>query len=131
MKKITTITLTLASVLVLTVLLTCPIYGQDVQKAGNDKNQMPQEVLKITKKSCANCHYVPATGFSISLLNFSKFEKLSDKKKASFASSVCKMVSKGKMPPKSFLEKHPDAALTADEIKTLCDWAESLKVVKK
>ena len=128
MKKFIATTLALASVLVLTVLITSPVYGQNT---GEDKTQLPQEVLKITKKSCANCHYEPATGFSISLLNFSKFAKLSDKKKASFARSVCKMASKGKMPPKSFLEKHPNATLTTDEIKTLCDWAESLKIVKK
>ncbi len=128
MKKFIATTLALASFLLLTVLITSPVYGQNTSE---DKTQLPQEVMKITKKSCSNCHYEPATGFSISLLNFSKFEKLSNKKKASFAGSVSKMVSKGKMPPKSFLEKHPDAVLAADEIKTLNDWAESLKVIKK
>jgi hypothetical protein len=44
---------------------------------------------------------------------------------------MCKELSKGKMPPKSFREDHPEAIPTSDEIKTICDWAQSLQVEGK
>jgi len=37
------------------------------------------------------------------------------------------MLTKGKMPPKSFKESNPDAVPTEKEIKTICAWAESIK----
>jgi hypothetical protein len=41
------------------------------------------------------------------------------------------MVTKGKMPPKGFLEKNPGTVLTQDEIKTICDWSVSIAVSQK
>jgi len=131
MKKIIMYSLVLVGVLVLTKLLAGPSLTQNFQNGGDDKKQLPPEVISIVEKSCYSCHANPAKGLPLSLLNFSKWNELSAKKQASKAKSICNLVSKGKMPPKGFLEKHPEATLTKDEIKVLCDWAESLKVVKK
>lgn len=123
--------LVLVGVLVLTKLLAGPSLIQNLQNGGDEKKQLPPEVVNIVQKSCYNCHAEPAKGLPLSLLNFSKWNELSSKKQASKAKSICNLVTKGKMPPKGFLEKHPEATLTKEEIKVLCDWAESLKTVKK
>jgi hypothetical protein len=52
-------------------------------------------------------------------------------KQADKAADMCKMVSKDKMPPKSFREKNPGAAPSKDEAKIICDWATSIQIVKK
>jgi len=131
MKKIIMLSSVIVGVIVLTRLLASPSFANNLQKEGDDKKPLPTAVENIVKKSCFNCHAEPAKGLSISLLNFSKWDKLSPKKQSSKSKSMCSEISGGKMPPKNFLEKHPDAALTNDEIKIICDWAESLKVVKK
>ena len=41
------------------------------------------------------------------------------------------MVTKGKMPPKHFTDKHPDGVPSKEEIKTICDWAQQPQVVNK
>jgi hypothetical protein len=64
-------------------------------------------------------------------LDLSNWDKFSMEKQADKAADMCKMVSKDKMPPKSFREKNPGAAPTKDEAKIICDWAASIKIVKK
>lgn len=131
MKKIIMYSLVLVGVLVLTKLLAGPSNIQNLQNGGDEKKQLPPEVVSIVQKSCYNCHSETAKGLSKSLLNFSKWDELSSKKQTSKAKAICNLTTKGKMPPKGFLEKNPNATLTKEEIKVLCDWAESLKAVKK
>jgi hypothetical protein len=64
-------------------------------------------------------------------LDLSNWDKFSMEKQADKAADMCKMVSKDKMPPKSFREKNPGAAPTQEETKIICDWAKSIRIVKK
>ena len=64
-------------------------------------------------------------------LNLSNWDKFSMEKQSGKAKDMCKMVSKDKMPPKSFREKNPGAAPTKSEAKIICDWASSIQIVKK
>ena len=64
-------------------------------------------------------------------LNLSNWDKFSLEKQADKAKDMCKMVSKGKMPPKDFREKNPGAAPNKDEGKIICDWATSIQIVKR
>lgn len=128
MKKLITNIIVVSGILILNL---HPVNHLFAQKSGNEKKPIPQEVLDITKKSCDKCHAEPAKGLPISLINFSKWENLSAKKQASKSKAICNEVTKSKMPPKKFLEKNPEAALSKEEIQIICDWAKSLQLVKK
>jgi hypothetical protein len=87
--------------------------------------------MKIAERSCVKCHTEGGNGMALMHLNLSNWDKFSLEKQADKAKDMCKMVSKDKMPPKSFREKNPGAAPTKDEAKIICDWASSIQIVKK
>jgi hypothetical protein len=64
-------------------------------------------------------------------VNLTDWNKYSPEKQADKAKDMCEQMTKSKMPTKSFLTKHPDAAVSPEELKTLCAWAESIQVAKK
>ncbi len=128
MKKLIKISLTATSVL---IFLLVSINLASAQKTEAVGKPIPDGITKITNKACAACHAEPASGMAISALNLSKWEAYSAKKQASKAEAICNKVSNDKMPPKKFKEKHPEAVLTKEEIKTLCDWSATLNPPKK
>jgi hypothetical protein len=77
------------------------------------------------------CHTEGGNGMALMHLDLSNWDKFSMEKQADKAADMCKMVSKGKMPPKGFREKNPGAAPTKDEAKIICDWATSIRIIKK
>ena len=87
--------------------------------------------MKIAERSCVKCHTEGGNGMALMHLNLSNWDKYSPEKQASKAKDMCKMVTKDKMPPKSFRESHPDGVPSEAEIKTICDWAASIQVSKK
>ena len=101
------------------------------QKEGNVSKPISPAVMKISERSCVKCHTEGGNGMALMHLNLSNWDKFSPEKQADKAKDMCKMVSKGKMPPKGFREKNPGAAPTNDEEKTICDWATSIQIVKK
>jgi hypothetical protein len=54
------------------------------------------------------------------------WDKMKTKKQAKKGKQINKKVSKGAMPPKGFLEKHPDAVLTAEQKKTISAWVRAM-----
>ena len=131
MKKLFKIYVAVASVLFITALIINPVSAQSAQKGGEKSKAIPDSVMKIAEKSCVSCHAEPGNGMALSHVNLSKWDKYSPEKQAAKAKDMCNMVSKGKMPKKSFTDKHPEGIPTKDDIKTLCAWAESLQVTKK
>jgi hypothetical protein len=101
------------------------------QKEGPVSKPIAPGVMKIAERSCVKCHTEGGNGMALMHFNLSNWDKFSPEKQAGKAKDMCKMVSKGKMPPKSFREKNPGAAPTEDETKIICDWATSIKVGKK
>ena len=99
--------------------------GQTVSKSGKALN-IPDPVYKIFEKSCMTCHSEGGKKIAMSHLNFSKWDKYNSEKQASKAKDICEMVTKGKMPPKAFRESKPDLIPTADQLKNICQWSESL-----
>ena len=63
-------------------------------------------------------------------MNLSDWDKMKAKKQAKKGKQINKKISKGAMPPKGFLEKHPDAAITVEQKKTITDWVASLHKIK-
>jgi len=131
MKKNTMITVAFAVVLFYTAFLANPVCAQAAQKTGDVQKPIPAEVMKFLEKSCMGCHAEGGSKMAMSVVNISSWDKYSPEKQAAKAKKMGKMVTKEKMPPKSFRSSNPDAVPTKEEIKLLCDWANSLQVAKK
>ena len=103
--------------------------------------EMPPAVDATIKRSCYDCHsnetkypwYTNVQPVAWWMknhidegrreLNFSQFSTYQPRKKKHKLEEICEQVSKGEMPLPSYLWGHSDAALTADDKKLLCDWA--------
>jgi hypothetical protein len=115
----------------ISILLVCAlfIFASATKDGGGTK--IPDRILKIADKSCVKCHTEPGNGMALAHLNLSSWDKYSAEKQGAKAKAMCNMVSKDKMPPKSFREKHPEGVPSTEEIKTICDWAGTIEVSKK
>jgi cytochrome c553 len=91
-----------------------------------DSSSVPPAVHKIMVTSCLACHGIGGKSMALSHVKMSEWSSYSPEKQASKAEAMCKMVTKGKMPPKGFLNDHPEAKLTPEQITTICNWSESL-----
>lgn len=60
-------------------------------------------------------------------MNLSEWDQLKPKKQMKTSKKINKKVSKEAMPPSGFLEKHPEAALTALQKESISAWAQSLQ----
>jgi len=101
--------------------------AQSDQKDIVQSNPIPEEVMKIVEKACVNCHSEPGKTLALSHLNLSEWDQYSIEKQAGKAKAMCNEITKDKMPPQKFRANFPEAVLTTDEIKTICDWAQSLQ----
>jgi cytochrome c553 len=91
-----------------------------------DSSAIPPAVHTIMVTSCLACHGVGGKGMALAKVKMSEWSSYSPEKQASKAEDMCKVVTKGKMPPSGFLKDHPEAKLTQEQIKTICDWSASL-----
>jgi hypothetical protein len=130
MKKTVKLQALVAGILFTAALLINP-FASHSASPGSGGKAIPESVMKIAGKSCVKCHTEGGNGMALMHLNLSTWDKFSPDKQASKAKDMCKMVTKDKMPPKSFRESHKDGIPSQDEIKTICDWAESIQVTKK
>ncbi len=128
MKKLLVIAFAIVSVIFMAAVILGPVAAQ---KSSGGGKPIPENVVKIASKSCVNCHAEPGNPMAIEHVNLTIWEKYSAEKQAKKAQKMCDMVTMGKMPPKSFREKHPEGVPNKEEIKTICDWAASLQVAKK
>jgi Haem-binding domain len=131
MKKAITLSFTILGVVFLTSMVFNHSAAQTSTKAGIVSKPISPKVMKIADRSCVKCHTEPGNGMALAHLNLSNWDKFSMEKQADKAKDMCKMVSKDKMPPKSFREKNPGGAPTQQEVKTICDWAQSIQIIKK
>jgi cytochrome c5 len=129
MKKLLSIVLTVASFIFTAILFVNPLTAQSALKGGGSK--IPEDVMKIADKSCMHCHAEPGSPMALMHLDLSNWDKYSPEKQAGKAKDMCKMVTKDKMPPKIFCKNHPDDVPNEKDLKTICDWAQSLQVDKK
>ena len=114
---------TAIAVILLTVVLSAfaPYSG----KGGQDGSKpISDDVLKILNNSCAKCHTQGGSGAALANLNLTKWESYDSAKQAKKATAICRTVQSGKMPPKSFINKNPGAALTDAQKTLICSWAQ-------
>ena len=131
MKKAIIITFAVLGIVFLTSMIINHSSAQSSQKTGIVSKPISPAVMKIADRSCVKCHTEGGNGMALMHLNLSNWDKFSMEKQADQAKDMCNMVSKGKMPPKSFREKNPGAAPTKDEAKIICDWSKSIQIIKK
>lgn len=131
MKKLITLSVAIAAFLFIIALVINQAFARTAPDSGVVGKSIPKNVMKIADKSCVRCHTEPGDFMALSHLNLSIWEKYSPEKQAAKAKAMCTMVTKDKMPPKGFRAKNPNGVPTNEELKTLCDWAESIQVTKK
>lgn len=87
---------------------------------------MPENVHSTFKNSCMGCHATDGNKLAMTKLDFSKWDQYKPKKQVKKAAAICKMVTKGSMPPKKFRESHPDKVPTTAQIEEICKWSGTL-----
>ena len=92
------------------------------------KLDMPDNIKAILDNSCMGCHNNESKSTKGKMkLNFDKFNdgKYSKGKQIAKLNGIVKTLGKGKMPPKKFIAKYPDRALSAEDTKALSEWAKA------
>lgn len=103
--------------------------------------QLDPKVAAILDRSCYDCHsnktrwpwysnVAPVSWFVIdhvdhgrSHLNFSEWGKYTREEKRTHLGQFCDLVTGGWMPLSSYTPLHPDAKLSDEDKKVICDWA--------
>ncbi len=115
------------------------VQGETLQAA----TAVPENVQAILNRSCNDCHtnetvypwyakIQPSAWFLADHIkegrgemNFSLWNTYEARRKKRKLEEICEQVETKEMPLPSYLWIHRDAALSDDEIKTLCDWTKS------
>ena len=84
---------------------------------------IPEDVLVVLNNSCGKCHNQGGSGAALANLNLTKWDNYDAVKQAKKAEAICRTITTGKMPPKSFLRKNPQAALTDLQKTLVCNWS--------
>ena len=115
-----------ASLILLIVCIASPVKAQGVQKEAEKSKPIPAAVTAILEKSCIGCHSADGSSLAKMHVNFTEWGEYSAEELTSTGQDIAKILNKGKMPPKKFLKKYPEAKLTEEEKTTLIKWAEAL-----
>lgn len=105
--------------------------------------EVSPQVATILDRSCNDCHsnktrwpwysrVAPVSWLVIdhvnhgrSHLNFSEWGRLDRREAADMLTVICKEVKSGTMPLSSYTPLHPGSELSGEDVKLLCDWANS------
>ena len=86
--------------------------------------EMPEEVSAIVQNKCFGCHNTDSRNNKAKeKLDFKLLESLGGPDKVHILRDMGDVLKDDEMPPKKFLDRNPDKALTKDERKTLMNWA--------
>ncbi len=89
--------------------------------------EVPAEVQSIIDKSCVGCHNSDSKNLKgKKKLSFDELAGLKITKQISKLEGIYEVLESGDMPPKKFLQKMPEAALTEDEVVLMATWASDL-----
>lgn len=129
MRRIYSLLAVIALVSIAAMMLLGPSNASSQAKSTTAKGfVIPDSVVNIAKLSCLTCHVDGGKVMAMGKVNLSKWDTYSPEKQIAKALDMCKMVTNGKMPPKAFRASHPEGVPTAKQIKTICNWANSLKI---
>ena len=85
---------------------------------------MPENVKAIIDNSCFGCHNTGSQNDDAKeKLDFKKLDGLSTIKKISAYKNIGETIEENKMPPKKFLQRRPEKALSEEQKKVMLSWA--------
>ena len=87
----------------------------------------PLAVYQLLKPSCMPCHSDAGRDKPRNAVNFTAWQKYTPTEQKMLAASILSEVNKKSMPPRGFLNSHPAAALTDEQISKLAQWCDSVK----
>ncbi|WP_347840617.1 heme-binding domain-containing protein [uncultured Draconibacterium sp.] len=88
------------------------------------KSVMPENVKAVIDKSCFGCHNTDSKNEDgKDALDFKKLDSLSKIKQISAYKEISEVVEENDMPPKKFLERFPEKALSDADKKVLIEWS--------
>jgi hypothetical protein len=119
-----------ASSIFIIVCIANPIRAQVVQQEAEKSKPVPAAVTAILEKSCIGCHSDDGSTLAKMHFNFTKWNEYSADEQASTGQDICKILNKGKMPPKKFLKDNPESKLSDEEKSVICSWTTSLNAGK-
>ena len=86
--------------------------------------KLPENVSAIINQSCYGCHNTDSKNEDArEEFDFKTFNELGKVRKITKLKEFSELVEEREMPPKQFLEKNPDKALTDEQIAILSGWA--------
>lgn len=124
MKKVVILTTFLIAIVVLA--FTTNVAGYTGLKKVNTTQSIPENVMKILKTSCGACHSNSGGASAKAVLNLDTWDTYPAKKQIKKASAMYRAISNGSMPPKSYIDKNPGAALNAEKKEVINTWVKSL-----
>ncbi|XDD51755.1 heme-binding domain-containing protein [Leptospira sp. WS92.C1] len=118
-----------------------------IPPVGNNSNEIkaPDEVKKILKRSCYDCHsdltvwpwYSKIFPINVYLyhhveegkteLNFSGWEILTKKERSNQGDSVLETLEESEMPPTDYILLHPSAKISKEDLEILQNWVHTLE----
>ncbi len=111
---------------ILVVLLLISTFGFKIgnRMSNSTESEIPEEVNSIIQNKCFGCHNTDSKNNKAKdKLDFKMFDSLSGPDKVHKLRDIGDVLKEDEMPPKKFLDRNPDKALTKDEHKTLMSWA--------
>lgn len=129
MKKITFLTFLVISVVFAFVLLFNPqtVIGSKKSAANGPGTALPDSIHKMVQRACMDCHADDGNFMAKGKINFSNWDKYDADKQADKAKAMCKVLTKGSMPPKKWCTNNPNDVPTQAEKDMVCKWATSLQ----
>ncbi len=125
MKKIVFI-LTLSASALLFMNFNSPLKKADDTSSTAAAIEIPDNVQAILDNSCYGCHNSDSKNLKgKKKLDFDKLNDLKTYKAIGKLTDVAESVTENDMPPKKFLKKHPERALTDEQKEVLTSWANS------
>ena len=115
----------------------------DASQAIDTRLQVTPQVTAILDRSCNDCHsnktrwpwysnVAPVSWFVIDHvnegrrnLNFSEWGRYTQRDVDGLLKKMCREVKAGAMPLSSYTPLHPGSKLSAEDVKTLCDWTDA------
>ena len=92
--------------------------------AKSTSNEMSEEVNAVIQNKCFGCHNTDSKNDKAKdKLDFKVLESLGGPDKVHALRDISDVLKDEEMPPKKFLERYPDKALTKEEHKLLTKWA--------
>ena len=119
---------------------TNPVTDQSISYKSN--LQATTEVEAIFKRACLDCHsnettwpwysnIAPVSWLVVhdvnegrEHLNLSEWGRYDAEKREGLLEEICEEVKKGSMPIRNYVLAHPEAELSAADIRALCEWAD-------